>query len=225
MAPSCFTARSWRNGFTLVELLVVASVIAILVALLFPAALNAMSMGDRAKMTAQMRTLATAVIQYAGDNDGTLPGPLLSSLNFRYNVRHPEFLMTPLSPYLGFGNPESQNWQNFNALMTPKQLDFRQDYNNSHGGDSAHFFVIYVDGPVLPFGWSHTVGSTPPMKIHAIPKPATTAMFMEGDQSTSWPSTNKNNYARSTFPSKPLHGRVRFNSYFDGSVQQISTKK
>lgn len=223
MSPSFCITQARRNGFTLVEMLVVASVIAVLVALLIPAALSAMSMGDRARMTAQMRTLATAVFQYAGDHDGMLPGPLLSSLNFRYNVRHPEFLITPLSPYLGFGDPANPNWQNFNSIMTPKQIDFRQSYNDSHGGDSAHFFVIPLDNAFAPFGWYN--GTTLPMRLHAVSNPASAAMFMEGDQSTTWPGTNKNSYARSTFPSKPLHGRVRFNCYFDGSVQQISTKK
>ena len=62
-----------RAAFTLIELLVVIAIISILAALLVPAVQNAL---DRAKSIAcqsNLHQISTAMIQYAGDHDDTMP--------------------------------------------------------------------------------------------------------------------------------------------------------
>ncbi len=63
-----------RNGFTLVELLVVIGIIAVLAALSFAIAPSAIRHAQCAGCAARMHGLCIAFIQYASDNDGELPG-------------------------------------------------------------------------------------------------------------------------------------------------------
>ncbi len=61
-----------QTGFTLVELLVVISVIAVLMAILLPALRRVRELGRRTKCMAQMRQLYLAWYTYAMDNEGRL---------------------------------------------------------------------------------------------------------------------------------------------------------
>src|SRR5687768_14846056 len=63
--------RRW--GFTLIELLVVIGVIAILLAMLLPALAAGRRSATRVACMSNLRQIATAFIQYAGDNREHLP--------------------------------------------------------------------------------------------------------------------------------------------------------
>jgi len=65
--------RNSRQGFTLVELLVVIAIIAILLGLTFPALNGVIVRARTAKCSSNLHNIATAMIQYAGDNNGSLP--------------------------------------------------------------------------------------------------------------------------------------------------------
>ena len=69
---------SWpRRAFTLVELLVVIGIIAVLISILLPTLSKAREQAHRAQCLSNQKQIVTAIIMYAGENKGTLPGPVL----------------------------------------------------------------------------------------------------------------------------------------------------
>ncbi|MBV9462668.1 MAG: DUF1559 domain-containing protein [Verrucomicrobiae bacterium] len=69
-AASARSHRRSRAGLTLIEILLVAAVVAILAAMLAPALNSAKESGRRAKCVSNMHHLAIAMITYAHDHDG-----------------------------------------------------------------------------------------------------------------------------------------------------------
>ena len=63
-----------RSGFTLIELLVVMAIIALLIALLMPTIETALERAREVKCMSNLRKIGTAMIYFAGDHDGHLPG-------------------------------------------------------------------------------------------------------------------------------------------------------
>lgn len=63
------------TGFTLMELLVAMGIVAILAALIFAGASNALNRGDQAKEISNLRQIGIAVLAFAGENNGQTPTP------------------------------------------------------------------------------------------------------------------------------------------------------
>lgn len=106
-SPPKRTIRARARAFTLVELLVVVAVLAVLGALLFPAFRRAQASARNAGCLANLRQIGTAIVSYASDHDGTLPGPCSTAMNiYDQDVGHLTGTL-PLSYYLAtyFGVP------------------------------------------------------------------------------------------------------------------------
>jgi prepilin-type N-terminal cleavage/methylation domain-containing protein len=75
-ASDRFSARP--DGFTMIEILTVVAIIAVLALVGFPALQRALETANNGKCKANLKTLASACLAYAADNNGYLPanGPL-----------------------------------------------------------------------------------------------------------------------------------------------------
>jgi len=66
----------WRGGFTLIELLVVIAIIGLLAGLAIPTIGTARKSGYKAKDLSNVRQITGAILNYATELGGTLPGPV-----------------------------------------------------------------------------------------------------------------------------------------------------
>ncbi len=78
-------ARETRTGFTLVELLVVISIIAVLISLLLPALAQARATAQTTVCLSNMRQVVLAAMEYAQDNQGRGPSYVLTPAGARNN--------------------------------------------------------------------------------------------------------------------------------------------
>src|SRR5206468_1544637 len=78
------TSKTQRHtdGFTLVELLVVIGIIAVLIAVLLPALNKARESARQVQCLSNMKQISTAIIAFANDHNGLMPGSGGSSLLF-----------------------------------------------------------------------------------------------------------------------------------------------
>jgi prepilin-type N-terminal cleavage/methylation domain-containing protein len=104
--------QTGNRAFTLVELLVTISIVAILAAVLFAAVQAAIAQGLKAKCIANLKRDGVAFLSYASDNDGELPP------NPDPSVMPVIFWMGEISPYLDL--PAAQvPYSGPNALKCP----------------------------------------------------------------------------------------------------------
>lgn len=73
-------SRTRRNGFTLVELLVVIGIIALLISILLPSLSKARQSAITAQCLSNLRQMGTAFVMYANENNGYLPFPTTSHI-------------------------------------------------------------------------------------------------------------------------------------------------
>ena len=134
--------RGGRSGFTLVELLVVVSIIAVLAALLLPALTKARGAAKRLKSMGNQRQMAQGFIMYTGDNEGYFP----------YRPK------TLWEPHM-FANNGTANWGT-HAPPYYTVLDASIDYG--FAAATGHPIVesrAWNDGPSYPFSPSVSAGA------------------------------------------------------------------
>jgi prepilin-type N-terminal cleavage/methylation domain-containing protein/prepilin-type processing-associated H-X9-DG protein len=149
------SASSRLRGFTLIELLVVIGIIAVLMAILFPAFKAARVAALKTQCAASMRQVGSAIISYAGINKGKFP---MKDTFHSANPPKPSPALygwsrtTLVEPLAEYGAPVS-------ILSCPaQQLIFNppeQDWNHDDGLAVAYSYLARLgDDPRPPISWN-----------------------------------------------------------------------
>src|SRR5438105_3046119 len=152
--PPVTFVRARTRAVTLLELLVVITIIVILIALLFPALSGIMETAHRTTCLNNQRQLATAVVTYCNDHEGSLPfdnwgdSGYANSAGWLYNGATAKVQNPVLNPSAGGGADGGYAtgllWpylHNMKVYWCP--LDKPQPYTDSNGN------VIYTSKEVL----------------------------------------------------------------------------
>jgi prepilin-type N-terminal cleavage/methylation domain-containing protein/prepilin-type processing-associated H-X9-DG protein len=160
------STRRFRQGFSLLEILVVASILGILLALSMPAFSKIKDSGAQATCVSNLRTLHRAVMTFASDNDGCIPtangGPAEN------DVKLAQFLSDLPSYVLGTTNANQAVTERITPFTCPAALRERKG-----------------DRPAATYGYNSSLysgtGNTRRMlRMVQVKSPSRTVLLMDG---------------------------------------------
>ncbi len=207
------------RGFSLVEVLVGISILAVLAALLFPALGSSTTKASSATSSSNLRQIGLAINSYAIDNGGMMPGPMNSGHgpNFPASSSNPYHLGHHLWDYL-------QASQTSSSQAYCEVLEYPAWSAETGGSGISYYFrrEVRKNGQRLyPMGRrvSNPNNNNAPMRLAAINvlNLNDEVMIYEVDQQSPIGSPGW----KSGTPSEPLHGNYRNALLYNGSVEAI----
>lgn len=227
-------SRSFSAGFTLMELLVVISIVLVLASLTFPLAKKGLDAGYRAKCVSNLRTLSVGLMGYAQDNNGELPlsysdgtyktkGYWAGTLYFGGYLPSPDVCFCPATAQKFWKSATAQKGLNYNAEQGIWG-------SCSYAATRLAMMPTTADMPTLH-----------PVRLAKVRRPASTLLLVEsaypkyissnGQDGWYWLSASsvapvvtalKNGTAAPTDPGPGTrHGRILPVSFCDGHVEQV----
>jgi prepilin-type N-terminal cleavage/methylation domain-containing protein/prepilin-type processing-associated H-X9-DG protein len=210
------------SGFTLVELLVVVAIIAVLMSLGFVGVSSVRRRAAIAEGQAVQRTIGQAIIQYAQDHRGELPGPLTPSTMITRGstpLGTGQTLVNRIGAYLG---AEAVEPGEIVPAFANKAVLRKTD------GDPSipHYWMFFnlraengrFWGP-CPWGYPGHPSYPSPIRIIAVNDPANQIVLKDNDRRLintdrprGWPGPGG--------LSEPIYGISRNVLYFDGHVEE-----
>jgi prepilin-type N-terminal cleavage/methylation domain-containing protein len=214
-------------GFTLVEMLVVITIIVVLATLSFTGVTQFIKRAAAVKDTSTLRQISTCINMYAADNNDLVPGPLFAGQTPVYgktlstNVKEWRRLAECFAPYLGKQDPVSgevitgmtSSWQ-----KTPEQQNSPAFYMQQR--------LPMGEGTTFQNPWGIPAPAATelriPMKLQTIlaqPQTSRTWAMTELDQLH--PDIGTADW-KSRIPPEMIHGDYRLALYFDGTVGKVN---
>jgi prepilin-type N-terminal cleavage/methylation domain-containing protein/prepilin-type processing-associated H-X9-DG protein len=146
-------------GFTLVELLVVISIIALLLAVLMPALSKAREQAVRIICATNMKSTGTSMAMYIGDNKGTLPPdyvPARAEGKENDNDLTTVFWQQKLIPYTKNGKVFTcSNYEKYFSTKSSSAKVESQDELYNQVNKDTNWYYWYCSGTASSFGYNH----------------------------------------------------------------------
>jgi prepilin-type N-terminal cleavage/methylation domain-containing protein/prepilin-type processing-associated H-X9-DG protein len=225
--------RRNKSGFTLVEVSVVGAIIVILAALLVPVAGRFSIKASSAQSASNLRAIHIAIMSYANDNGGYLPGPLFAGQGPSFGITPPGgvsgALAVYLSPYLPFEQTGNRGFSRHFVYSAWSKHVVDKDKAPSYQMMAP---AIRVQGIWrYPFGRKGSGGSpdvTQTMTLMQLStwlndpsvSPKGRRWLTESDGLLNATSPNPPGW-RHWLPPEPVHGNHRNTLFYDGSVQAV----
>lgn len=209
--------RAWfceGRGFSLIEILIVAAILGILVALGIPVVRLGLSGAARAKSVAQLRQIGLAMSLYSGEHDGRFVGPLWPGQVMEFDPARSGRLVGELAAYLAI----QTNSVHVVEGMIPQAL------RGSLPGVAVKDIRVYVMNMAVPVDggttnvWGSLAASPPtaPLLRSVLEKKLTRTWAMSEAYQTH-PAVVSAPWKMCTGP-QPLFGRLPLALFFDGGV-------
>jgi prepilin-type N-terminal cleavage/methylation domain-containing protein len=210
------TSHRFQPAFTLVELLVVIAIVAILAALLFPLVGSMRRSASSAISVSNLGKIGTAIMTFAADNNGTLPGPTYSHLSPKYGGTT-NVLLWHLKDYLPYVNQPQNPTANKSYCPTWDYPAAMSDGKNPVSPGTATYSVYTSMRDSRGFFY--------PLGYPAIAPPMTTAQLAARDTSYRSGLGKKPWITESLLIEPPPHGKYRNTLMHDFSVKAIPTNE
>lgn len=232
--PARNNTLTWRDGFTLTELLVVIGIIVVLAGVLFPLTRNFVRKAESIQCVSNLKEIGVGVTLYASDRGGILPGPLLSQQSPRYSTSQAADvrwaggkLVVYLAPYLETRSDWTRGEKSpFACPAWNKEVESET---------SASYMLnqfVYVNGvyqspsqaTALPWGYASSVNTKPPGNIGLLTSVASKMGGRTFSDSSTWMLKDADRGSisyDSALPAAPVHGNFRNALFYDLHVGQL----
>ncbi len=144
--------KSSQGAFTLIELMVVVSIVTLLLSLLLPALSSARELANQTACASNMRQLLTATHEYLAENDGTFP---VNGLEIPHPTLYPPYQGTALGNFWSTQN----NWILPNGVLWPEMggppLDTANPSQNTIGNQPWNVLIKFRKVFMCPLDDGH----------------------------------------------------------------------
>lgn len=197
---------------SLPELMIAIGILAVLLAISIPVYSRFTRLKDQVICNSNLRQIGMAVINYANEHRGVLPGPVTATQRASYTAHQlktaPISLVHYLAPYLAIDPPPAKRVAAI--FQCPAQAKLRI------GDDDAVFYLhrqtVFPNGMAQrPFGYSSgSATPIPPMRLSDIVRPAQTVAIFDTNGTTTVPE---------------VHYQSRNVLFIDGHTEQVDNSR